>query len=666
MRNGTAEPRVFAPTHALITSCAILFAVPLSSFCADVIFIRSAEGSPQEQKTLEVSTSFYGLNLRIVTAGSASDDDLALRRTVQRPETVAVTIAANALPLVKREELLGSLANKPGGRTPLLILGITPETDPTLLQTWSGGTVLGCKRRAESRSHLRFAIGQVAGFTGQLTGIEMPAPSTENFYLVLAGRSKGLVVAKVRDDQQAVPVFIEATLQQPTVFLDSTNPGGGPSAAQPNENSMVGAFAEIAPTMMFIKYCGGEQAWHALHHYANLTIDDPSLEQPYGWLDYEGLLKKMELHNFHSTIAFIPWNYDRNELRVVSLIHNHPGRFSLAIHGDNHDHKEFTDYQSKSLDSQTFALRQALARMDRLQVTTGIPVDKVMVFPHSIAPEKTLLALKNYGYLATVNSTNVPMGSDRPPGPLFALRPITTLFGGLPSMVRYSVAVPIPDYFLSINEFLDNPLLFYCHHELFAGGMNAFDRVADQVNRIQPDTRWRGLGDIVKHCFLVKKRDPAAHDVLAFANTIELENNSPQYSTFYVKKMENDPAAVRSITVDRQACPFALRDGYLEFKVPIPAGQVRSVAVQYTIPISSSVVSVEHDSIRVYLLRRASDLRDNILYRSALGRAIIHSYYDDSGEPRPWHLIRSAFVVIAILFCIWVGGSIFIRRRYSA
>src|SRR5260370_28184823 len=135
---------------------------------------------------------------------------------------------------------------------------------------------------------------------------------------------------------------------------------------------------------MFVKYCAGEQGWHAIHQYANLTIDDPWLRPSYGYVDYKGLLDEMERHNFHTTIAFIPWNYDRSDPAVVSLFRSHPYRFSIAVHGDNHDHKEFTDYPSKPLADQIDDLKQALARMQKFRPLTGIPCDDVMVFPHSI------------------------------------------------------------------------------------------------------------------------------------------------------------------------------------------------------------------------------------------------------------------------------------------
>ncbi len=78
-------------------------------------------------------------------------------------------------------------------------------------------------------------------------------------------------------------------------------------------------FFEIAPLIIFLKYFLKEYVWHCTSYYANLTIDDPWLIEPYGYLDYEALLKEMKKHNFHTTIAFIPWNYDRNKKDVISL-----------------------------------------------------------------------------------------------------------------------------------------------------------------------------------------------------------------------------------------------------------------------------------------------------------------------------------------------------------
>src|SRR6185437_1528967 len=156
------------------------------------------------------------------------------------------------------------------------------------------------------------------------------------------------------------------------------------------------------------------------------------------------------------------------------------------------------------------------------------------------------------------------MDRSRPAEWEFDLRPVTVAFGDFPSITRYSAAVLISTDFIKINEFLGNPLLFYGHQDLFAKGIDAFDSVADEVNRIAPDTEWRSLGDVVRHLYLVRASGPGKVDVLAFASTISLENPSGEEKLFRVRKAEPSAAPIAAVTIDGRGEPFAVRGGYLE------------------------------------------------------------------------------------------------------
>ena len=158
-------------------------------------------------------------------------------------------------------------------------------------------------------------------------------------------------------------------------FLPSAN---GP---RPAGKKLQDAFSSIAELMMFVKQAAGAAAWRTPGHYANLTIDDPWLTDPYGNLSYAGLLTEMEKHNFHTTIAFIPWNFDRSKPDVVSIFREHPDRYSISIHGNNHNHREFDQYSVQPLSKHGDNIKQALARMEAFKELTGIPYDRVMVFP---------------------------------------------------------------------------------------------------------------------------------------------------------------------------------------------------------------------------------------------------------------------------------------------
>jgi hypothetical protein len=633
----------------------------LSASCcysADVVFVRSPGGSSTEQEQLQTAANFYGLNLKVIEAGSA-DNNFKISSAVEREETVGVAIAANALTTLSKNALLRALLRQGGSSIPVLILGVAPGADPILLRTWSRGAASGCRRLDRPLSP-QYVFGQVEGFTGQLANLEIPLLNNDVFYLELDENSGTQLIASVRHDNQVSPVFIETLVQDLKVFVACATP---PAEGQKDRKDVVDAFLQVAPAMMFTKYCAGEKGWHAIHEYANLTIDDPWLRQSYGYVDYKGLLEEMETHGFHTTIAFIPWNYDRSDPRVVSLFLNHPDRFSIAVHGNNHAHKEFTDYRSKPLADQVADLKQSLARMERFRALTGIPYDKVMVFPHSIAPEGTLRALKTYNYLATVNSTNVPQGAARPTDLSFALRPATLSFAGFPSISRYSVTAPIAKSYLATNEFLGNPLFFYGHSENFAGGIAAFDGTADEVNELEPDTQWRGLGDIVRHLYVVKLRDDFNYDVLAFSSDICLDNASGRDSNFYVRKQEIDGQSINSLIVDGQNFPYQLQDDSLSFSVPVPMGKTRCAAIQYQNDLDIASIGASKESVVVYLLRMASDFRDNYLSKATLGLAFIRFY--NGHEVTPAKVLACAFALMLLFVYAGYRWRVLFTRRVA-
>jgi hypothetical protein len=649
------------PQRAAIAILVFLLISVARCFSADVVLLRSGNKLSTEQRELELATQFYGLNLKLVPIGDKQT--AALIGTINPELTVAVAIEANALAYVDKKTLLHTLSLGRAGRIPLLILGVTPETSTRILKAWSGISAIIVKPIHRSIGQY-YSVGAESGVTQQLTGLEFPYLGDEAFYFLLGQGSRFHNILSVRDDRQVAPVFIEEDLQDQKIFLLS---GASPSAdivSHSNSDLAEDAFVKIAAVMMFTKYCAGEKGWHALGHYANVTIDDPWLREPYGNLSYEGLLKEMEKHNFHTSIAFIPWNYDRNNADVVSLFQSHPDRFSICIHGNNHDHKEFTDYASKPLDVQIVALKQSMARMESFTEQTGIPYEKVMVFPHSIAPEQTLEALKANGYLATINSQNIPMGSTRPRDPLFAMRPITLSFGGLPSIIRYTVAGPTPGYRVAINDFLDNPLFFYAHQDVFAKGIDALDDLADQVNRIEPDTKWRGVGEIVKHLYVLKKRDGDSYDVLAFSSSIVLDNPSSRDAVFYIKKQESGVPIITSVTVNQEHLSAQLRDGYVEMQVGIPAGGSRRISIQYGDSPDLRNVNTSKHSLYVFLLREVSDFRDIVLSRVYVGRAVINFYYKHGLTPKFTILCGSGLII----FCTFVGWSLIavIRKKNVA
>jgi len=597
-------------------SCLICFSTS-GCFAADIALIDSGGHSSIEQRKFALAAQFYGVNIDHVSPF----DVKAIRRGVEHNSLLAVAVEANDLPFVNRSALLHALRRKSGASIPLLIFGVNEQVDAHLLSDWSDGEVGGVQFR--TGSHLNYLVGDISGFTQQLTGVHLPFAGEGLLYFAVTKPNFVRTIIQVDDDTISFPTFLELDNSQNQIFLVCNDALGAIS----NNADLMESFAELSPDLMFIKYVAGSRAWHMLHQYANLTIDDPWLHEPYGGVSYKKLLTEMEEHNFHTTIAFIPWNYDRSEKQVVELFRQHPERFSICVHGDNHDHKEFDDLADRPLSVQSAALRQSIARMERFHDLTRIPYDPVFVFPHNIGSVEILKELKKYNFLATVNSSNVPGDSQRPHDPLFALRPVTLGFGDFASITRFPAGLTNRLSFLAVQSYLDNPLFFYVHQDFFLSSTGAFNAVADDVNRREPNVRWCNLGEILRHLYLVKLRDNGDYDLLTFSPAIDVENTSGRTSTFAVRKRESGSPAIWSVQVDGESFPFQQSDGYLNLSLSIPPGQTRSVTIRYKNDLELASIDPAAGTFRVYLLRKTSDFRDMTLSEYAPGRALTSFYY---------------------------------------
>lgn len=643
--------RAFANRPPLIV---VLFLATtcLNSHAADVVYVAKAGQLSSVQQETKTAADFYGLKENVILFTGSRELGTVVK-AIRDHKTAAVVLTADVLPSLDRPQILAALRREDAGSVPLLIAGVDEHSNAELLKRWSGGGVTNCEASTIEKGTGAYQFASVKEVTYELGGSTLPMSTGEVRYLMLDGARTEWIVS-VTTRIRSLPVFARVKIQaQEIFFATASGPLETPSGASPYQEPRV--FASLAPQMIFLRYAGGEHAWHSPGRYANLTIDDAWLREPYGYVNYEALLGEMERHNFHSTIAFVPWNFDRSQPVVVSLFQKHGNRFSICIHGNNHDHQEFGSYDNKPLSGQTVDIKQGLARMAKFEELTRIPYDPVMVFPHSISPEQTFAILKRYNFWATSNSLNVPIGAEAPTDVEFALRTETLAFANFPSLRRYSAEAPGPESQLVVDAFLGNPMLFYVHQSFFASGIGAFNKTADAVNRLQPETQWRSLGYIMQHLYLEKQRDDGNYDIRAYAGVIDIDNSHQHDATFFVEKDE-DFALPLTVRVDGQPYPYQRLGTQLHIELPIRAGMSREIRVNYQNDLNLAAIDVSKTSLRVNAIRQLSDFRDNVVSKTAIGRWFIRIY--SQNEPG-WNdaLLTVAALIIAIV------AACFVRRR---
>jgi hypothetical protein len=601
---------------------------------------------------LRRAAEFYGLDVVFIrTAGGTS----AVLKAAQRPDVVALVIDAEVLKQLDSGRVLGREARA----LPVLIAGITDDSAARTLSDWSDGAVTGAKRIEGSPKHLAYRISNIPAMVHELAGEEVPLQAYPAASLQLTSGSEAIL--NLVTPQRLLPTFAHARVRGHEVFFSSrTVMVAVPRTADPNRQQIV--FAGIAPELFFLRSAAGDQAWHTTGNYANFTIDDLWLRERYGAVDYAALLHEMEVHRFHTTIAFIPWNYDRSEPGVVSLIASHPDRYSICIHGNDHVHQEFGAIASHPIEKQAADLRQAVARMERFRQLTGLPYDRVMVFPHSVAPTATFAELKKANYLATANSLNVPSDGEPSLGLNGVLRTTTLDYANFPSMRRYSAEADISEPQLAIDAFLGNPILLYGHQGFFADGIGAFDSAADLVNRIAPRTEWRSLGYIAAHGYLQRLRSDGNYDIQMQAPIAAITNYGDRDMLFLLSK-DDDFALPLRILIDDVPVPFTRLAHQLQLRVALHPGQTREVRIAYGEELPLAKIDISKPSWHVWVIRQASDLRDNVISRSSLGRRFVRSYTEKSAIWQRWAMAATSGMVVVILLMRSRARSRFLIQR---
>ena len=637
-----------------------LIAFSLLCSASEMVLLHGKHELSPETETVRELSKFYGLSLVSIDVSVSENSKHAIAQ-MRKQSTRAVLISYDSLGLLNRKDVLQGVKRPGNKRVPILVFGIVDD-DSGRLRVWSENAIDGCSAMPRNFGTASIRVGDQRDIVGLLAERQLPAVDSYSCELGTHFSGYSKTILSTIDGNISRSVFSHVQSPRTDIFFAPK--------MELVDNSWIGeplgiskAFSSVAPVLLFLKYAAGEYAWHSVGQFANLTIDDPWLVEPYGHLSYKLLLPEMEKHNFHTTIAFIPWNFDRSEAGVAELFRSNPKRFSISIHGNDHSHQEFAGDESASISVQSSKIRQSIARMERFQKLTGIPYDRFEIFPHRIAAEATFAQLSLYGFLGTANSLDVPADVPFPKDPMFLLRPYTTNYGGFLSMFRYSAEQPISEIDIAVQAFLGNPLLFYGHQQFFDSGIGAFNRTADFVNSLQPDTNWTGLGEIARNLYLVRKRDDGAFDIRMMSNQLELATQQGE-SEFYIEG--SAPAPPNALTVDLNGEPQEVKrqGGDFLLKVTNPAKTIR-VSVKAENDLVLAKEDVGKRDLRVLALRKLSDFRDLKLSRSPLGRKLVSAYYQDGWNLTEEHFESWKGVGVVVIGLVLIA-LIVLRRRFVA
>jgi hypothetical protein len=372
-------------------------------------------------------------------------------------------------------------------------------------------------------------------------------------------------------------------------------------------------FSRLMPHAMALRYIFGEECWHPCESHASIIVDDPLLRPNYGFLNFEALLRLMREHKFHTTIAFIPYNYRRNSARVLRLFMENPKYFSLCYHGNDHTQSEFA---SRDLDFLNSALAIAEERMRRQYEASTLRCDKVMVFPQSDFSLEAMQVLKSRNFYAAVSSAWHPLGQPTLPTAGEICQPAILRFGGFPLFGRNSVR-DTRSQDVAFNIFFGKPVLTGEHHDSFENSRRLVDGV-QRINAVAPGISWSNLAVAISGSFLRRRAADGTVQIRAYSPTVAVENDSESVERFCVEWAQPAPCSFfEQVLQDGAAFADAeVDDAGISARADLAPGASHTFSVSYR----NSHATVGDLGLRwnakAFLRRRLSEARDNYLSKN--------------------------------------------------
>jgi len=382
------------------------------------------------------------------------------------------------------------------------------------LAEWIGGKVEVTRFQGDAHCYAVKPLALAKPFSGLKFG---PIKTDSDFGLALAGT--GCPVETIVSIGE-LSFFFRAMLPGTQLFVNCSSAIFDVDAEARRNLKAAQSFSALVPLLFFLRHCA-ISAWQTPLRAANIVIDDPDLQESYGFIEIRTLAQWVDKLDCAVSIGFIPWNFKRTSPSVVELFRSRWPRLSLCVHGCNHVEAEFCGNVSNS--RQVIAL--ALKRMERLSRNTGLGYDKVMVFPRGEFSGSAMQALHESNFLAGVNTELIDSRADRgvPAGEL--LQPAITSYSGFPLFLRRPADEPIANFALDL--LLGKPCLVGMHHDYFGEGFEPLAKFVNSLKGLDPGLSWSNLETIVSETYSVQTNAESHHDVRLYSRYTRVAIRKP-------------------------------------------------------------------------------------------------------------------------------------------
>jgi hypothetical protein len=442
-------------------------------------------------------------------------------------------------------------------------------------------------------------------FTGPFAGLQVPPQSKPIFHCVVQGPGAQKIIfipsgaAMMRLEFFGTPFFLSTS---DIVDIDAPLPA--------RDFDIRPHFLTAVPAVLYIKWAFAKLCWQPAETTACLVIDDPLLRPRYGHLEFQHLLGMMERLNFSTSVAFIPWNWNRSSRPTVQLFQDHASRFSLSIHGCDHTASE---YGSRDRNRLAWKSRRAVDRMERHRQQTGLACDPVMVFPQGVFSEASMAALKQSGYIGTVNSEVISADPQPQMVTIAEYWDVALMkYSEFPIYTRRYPWAGVENF--AFDVLLGKPCIVVIHHNDCHDGYQCLTECMERLNRLNVKLHWTSLAEVVRRSFRLREILPMETEVEMYGSEMRVRNPSAGKKDYLVTKRESAPGTIKQISIDGAPVKWSVEGKSVTFEMELPAGEAKTVSIEFQeIPVDDIPGEGLYYEAKVMLRRHLCEIRDNFL-----------------------------------------------------
>ncbi len=574
-----------------------------------VALLLRGSASADDERLVAV-LDFFGIPWVALTISQATAGDVG--SVIAGLSTFSVLTSASTLAEILRSGGAAVLPDWMTGSSAIFVYGFrSTDVCRNLLRIITADPEADI-RNLNARSPLLSISSDLPEICGPMSGLQVPLlPGAAHAALAVKSTSpdlKSIVAVSeghlfARTAVGKVPFFLDASdsivdiHRQAAVYFDVKN-----------------CFAGAVPLVMFLMYAFREICLAPAQINACVIIDDPLLQQRYGFLNFRELLQLMEKQTFATSIAFIPWNWRRTNRATISDFQENNQKLSICMHGCDHSGAEFATRSTGVLNR---LLKTANSRMDALLERTGLHHDRVMVFPQGAFSPEAIMALKSNSFVAAVNTEIVPADNTVNKTTIADLWSVAILrYGQFPIYTRRYMHHGIENF--AFDGLLGKPCFVVGHHELLRDhGKNLLDFIA-RLTSLHWRLCWRTVGDAVIRSYRMQRRDGTLR-LKMFAEQTVFENRETISRQITILKDEAGIKTIKNVTCNGENVNYSYADGCLQFVIEVAPESIADIRCNYhqAAPPVASVKPVV-GRMKVAARRYLSEFRDNYLARNDL------------------------------------------------